>query len=161
LESVLSDGEPGAGFLDAALHGIAVGTVAVAVLAVANIALLLMGAGSFPVGKIMPFHLPAALAAGFSARKRGTAGSIALGFALLAFVFSGIFRFLPLAVVSDPHGIPQGFPLRWIVWFLLGDIAAVVMLSAAGASLDRWCGWVKGFPRKGSGVWTARDVESE
>lgn len=145
LESVVSDGEPEAGFLDAALYGIAVGTAAVAVLAVANIALLLLGTGNFPVGKFMPFHLPAALAAGFSAQKRGTAGIIALGFALLVFVLSGIFQFLSLAFLSDPNGFPREFPPHWIVWFLASDIAVVVMLSVAGASLDRWCGWVKAF----------------
>jgi len=46
LESVVSDGEPGVGFLDAALCGIAVGTVAIAVLTVANSAFLLLGSGN-------------------------------------------------------------------------------------------------------------------
>jgi len=87
LESVVSGDEPKAGFLDAALYGIAVGTVAIAVLTVANSAFLLLGQGNFRTGLIMPFNLPAALAAAFSARKRGMAGILALGFALLVFSF--------------------------------------------------------------------------
>jgi len=46
LESVVSGDEPKAGFLDAALYGIAVGTVAIAVLTVANSAFLLWGQGT-------------------------------------------------------------------------------------------------------------------
>jgi len=139
LESVVSDGEPGVGFLDAALYGIALGTVAVAVLAVANSAFLLLGSGNFRTGMITPFHLPAALAAGFSARKRGMAGILALGFALLVFLFYGAFLFPLLPFMPDP----QGFPLRWIVWSLVSDIAVVVMAAIAGASFDRWSRWVK------------------
>jgi hypothetical protein len=40
---------------------------------------------------------------------------------------------------------PEKFPLRWIVWSLISDIAVVVMAAAAGASLDRWTGRVKVF----------------
>jgi heat shock protein HtpX len=139
LESVVSDGEPGVGFLDAALNGIAVGTVAIAVLTVANSAFLLLGSGNFRTGMITPSHLPAALAAGFSARKRGMAGVLALGFALLVFLFHGVFLFPLLPFMPDP----QGFPLRWIVWSLVSDIAVVVMAAIAGASFDRWSRWVK------------------
>jgi hypothetical protein len=139
LESVVSDGEPGVGFLDAALYGIAVGTVAIAILTVANSAFLLLGSGNFRTGMIAPFHLPAALAAGFSARKRGMAGIFALGFALLVFLFHGVFLFPLLPFMPDP----QGFPLRWIVWSLVSYIAVVVMASIAGASFDRWSRGVK------------------
>jgi heat shock protein HtpX len=139
LESVVSDGEPGVGFLDAALYGIAVGTVAIAVLTVANSAFLLLGSGNFRTGMITPSHLPAALAAGFSARKRGMAGVLALGFALLVFLFHGVFLFPLLPFMPDP----QGFPLRWIVWSLVSDIAVVVMAAIAGASFDRWSRWAK------------------
>jgi len=139
LESVVSHGEPGSGFLDAALYGIAVGTVAIAVLTVVNSAFLLLGSGNFRTGVITPFHLPAALAAGFSARKRGMAGILALGFALLVFLFHGVFLFPLLPFMPDP----QEFPLRWIVWSLVGNIAVVVMAAIAGASFDRWSRWVK------------------
>jgi heat shock protein HtpX len=139
LESVVSNGEPGVGFLDAALYGIAVGTVAIAILTVANSAFLLLGSGNFRTGMITPFHLPAALAAGFSARKRGMAGILALGFALLVFLFHGVFLFPLLPFMPDP----QGFPLRWIVWSHVSYIAVVVMASIAGASFDRWSRWVK------------------
>jgi hypothetical protein len=139
LESVVSDGEPGVGFLDAALYGIAVGTVAIAILTVANSAFLLLGSGNFRTGLITPFHLPAALAAGFSARKRGMAGILALGFALLVFLFHGVFLFPLLPFMPDP----QGIPLRWIVWSLVSGIAVVVMAAIAGASFDRWSRWVK------------------
>jgi len=139
LESVVSGDEPKAGFLDAALYGIAVGTVAIAVLTVANSAFLLLGSGNFRTGMFTPFHLPAALAAGFSARKRGMAGILALGFALLVFLFHWVFLFPLLPFMPDP----QGFPLRWIVWSLVSDIAVVVMAAIAGASFDRWSRWVK------------------
>jgi hypothetical protein len=150
LESVVSDGEPGVGFLDAALYGIAVGTVAIAVLTVANSAFLLLGSGNIRTGLITPFHLPAALAAGFSARKRGMAGILALGFALLVFLFYWVFLAPLLPFMPDP----AGFPLRWILWSLVSDIAVVVMAAAAGASLDRWSRWVKalfGYLPKRSG----------
>lgn len=139
LESVVSGDEPVAGFLDASLYGIAAGTVAIAILTVANSAFLLLGSGNFRTGMITPFHLPAALAAGFSARKRGMAGILALGFALLVFLFYWIFLAPLLPFMPDP----QGFPLRWVVWSLVSDIAVVVMAAFAGASLDRWSGWVK------------------
>jgi len=139
LESVVSDGEPGVGFLDAALYGIAVGTVAIAVLTVANSAFLLLGSGNIRTGLITPFHLPAALAAGFSARKRGMAGILALGFALLVFLYYWVFLFPLLSFMPDP----QGFPLRWIVWSLVSDIAVVVMAAIAGASFDLWSRWAK------------------
>ena len=141
LESVVSDGEPGVSFLDAALYGIAVGTVAIAVLRVVNSAFLLLGSGNFRTGLITPFHLPAALAAGFSARKRGTAGMIVLGFALMIFLFPWIFLVPLLPFMPDP----ERFPLRWIVWSLVSDIVSVTMAAAAGASLVRWSGWVKMF----------------
>jgi heat shock protein HtpX len=141
LESVVSDGEPGVGFLDAALYGIAAGTVAIAVLTVANSAFLLLGSGTFRTGLITPSHLPAALAAGFSARKRGMAGMIVLGFALMIFLFSWIFLVPLLPFMPDP----ERFPLRWIVWSLVSDIVSVTMAAAAGASLVRWSGWVKAF----------------
>lgn len=139
LESVVSGDEPKAGFLDAALYGIAAGTVAIAVLTVANSAFLLLGSGNFRAGLIPPFNLPAALAAGFSARKRGMAGILALGFALLVFLFYWVLLAPLLPFAPDP----VKFPLRWIVWSLVSDIAVVVMAAVAGASLDRWSGWVK------------------
>jgi len=139
LESVVSGDEPKAGFLDAALYGIAVGTVAIAVLTVANSAFLLLGSGNFRTGLIMPFNLPAALAAAFSARKRGMAGILALGFALLVFLFYWVF----LAPLFPFAPDPEKFPLRWIVWSLVSDIAVVVMAAIAGASLDRWSRWAR------------------
>jgi heat shock protein HtpX len=139
LESVVSGDEPKAGFLDAALYGIAVGTVAIAVLTVANSAFLLLGSGNFRTGLIPPFNLPAALAAGFSARKRGMAGILALGFALLVFLFYWVFLAPLLPFAPDP----EKFPLRWIVWSLVSDIAVVLMAAIAGASFDRWSRWVK------------------
>jgi heat shock protein HtpX len=138
-ESGVSDGEPRAGFLDASLYGIAVGTVAIAVLTVANCLSLVLGSGNYRTGLITPFHLPAALAAGFSARKRGMAGILALGFALLVFLFNWVFLAPLLPFMPDP----QGIPLRWIVWSLVSDIAVVVMAAIAGASFDRWNRWVK------------------
>jgi len=141
LESVVSHGEPGVGFLDATLYGIAVGTVAIAVLTVANCLFLVLGSGNYRTGLITPFHLPAALAAGFSARKRGMAGILALGFALLVFLFYWVF----LAPLLPFMPNPEKFMLRWIVWSLASDIAVVVMAAFAGASLDRWSGWVKAY----------------
>ena len=141
LESVVSGDEPKAGFLDAALYGIAVGTVAIAVLTVANSAFLLLGSGNFRTGLIMPFNLPAALAAAFSARKRGMAGILALGFALLVFLFYWVFLTPLFPFAPDP----EKFPLRWIVWSLVSDIAVVVMAAIAGASLDLWSRWAKAF----------------
>jgi len=138
-ESGVLDGEPGAGFLDAFLYGIAVGTVAIAFLTVANCLFLVLGSGNYRTGLITPFHFPAALAAGFSARKRGMAGILALGFALLVFLLGFPAPLLPF--MPDP----EKFPLRWIVWSLISDIAVVVMAAAAGASLDRWTGRVKVF----------------
>jgi hypothetical protein len=139
LESVVSGDEPKAGFLDAALYGIAVGTVAIAVLTVANSTFLLLGSGNFRTGLTTPFHLPAALAAGFSARKRGTAGILALGFALLVFLFYWVFLAPLLPFMPDS----EKFTLRWIVWSLVSDIAVVVTAAFAGASLGRWTGLVK------------------
>jgi hypothetical protein len=150
LESVVSGDEPKAGFLDAALYGIAAGTVAIAVLTVVNSAFLLLGSGNFRTGLIPPFNLPAALAAGFSARKRGMAGILALGFALLVFLFFWVFLAPLLPFAPDP----EKFPLRWIVWSLVSDIVVVVMAAFAGASLDRWIGWAKfifGYLPKRSG----------
>ena len=149
-ESGVSDGEPRAGFLDASLYGIAVGTVAIAVLTVANCLFLVLGSGNYRTGLITPFHLPAALAAGFSARKRGTAGILALGFALLVFLFYWVFLAPLLPFMPDPGK----FPLRWIVWSLASDIVVVVTAAFAGASLDRWSGWAKvlfGYLPKRSG----------
>ena len=146
----VSDGEPGAGFLDASLYGIAVGTVAIAVLTVANCLFLVLGSGNDRTGLITPFPLPAALAAGFSARKRGMAGILALGFALLVFLFYWVFLAPLLPFMPDP----EKFTLRWIVWSLASDIAVVVMAAFAGASLDRWIGWAKalfGYLPKRSG----------
>lgn len=139
LESVVSGDEPKADFLDAALYGIAAGTVAIAVLTVANSAFLLLGSGNFRIGLIPPFNLPAALAAGFSARKRGMAGILALGFALLVFLFYWVLLAPLLPFAPDP----VKFPLRWIVWSLVSDIAVVVMAAIAGASFDRWSRWAK------------------
>ena len=139
MESVVSGDEPKAGFLDAALYGIAAGTVAIAVLTVANIAFLLLGSGNFRTGLIPPFNLPAALAAAFSARKRGMAGILALGFALLVFLFYWVFLTPLLPFAPDP----EKFPLRWIVWSLVSDIAVVVMAAIAGASFDRWSRWAR------------------
>ena len=102
MESLVSGDEPIAGFLDAALYGIA---------------------------------------AGFSARKRGMAGILALGFALLVFLFYWVLLAPLLPFAPDP----QGFPLRWIVWSLVSDIAVVVMAAIAGASFNRWCRWAKAF----------------
>ena len=141
MESVVSDGEPGVGFLDAALYGIAMGTVAIAVLTVANSAFLLLGSGNFRTGLITPFHLPAALAAGFSARKRGMSGILALGFALLVFLFYWVFLAPLLPFMPDP----EKFTLRWIVWSLVSDIAVVAMAAFAGASIVRWSGWANAF----------------
>ena len=140
-ESVASDGEPKAGFLDAYLYGIAVGTVAVAVLTVANCLFLVLGSGNYRTGMITAFQPPAALAAGFSARRRGTSGIIALGFAVLVFLFSWVFYapLLPFMPDSTFH------PLRWILWSLFSEIAVVFMSAAAGASLVRWSGWVRVF----------------
>jgi heat shock protein HtpX len=132
-------GEAGVGFLDASLYGIAAGTVAIAVLAVANSSLMLLGSGGYrPTGLIVPFNLPGALAAGFSARKRGTAVSIALGFALLVFLFHWIFLAPMLPFMPDPGK----FPLRWIVWTLATDFTVVAITAVAGASIDRWTGWL-------------------
>jgi heat shock protein HtpX len=138
-ESVASDGEPKAGFLDASLYGIAVGTIAIAVLTVVNCLFLVLGSGNYRTGMITAFQPPAALAAGFSARKRGASGVITLGFALLVFLFSWIFLapLLPFAPDSTLD------PLRWILWYLFSDFVVVVMAAAAGASLDRWNAWVK------------------
>lgn len=140
-ETVASDGEPKAGFLDASLDGIAAGAVAIAVLTVVNSILLVLGSGNYRTGMITAFQPPAALAAGFSARKRGASGIITLGFAMLVFLFSWIF-FAPLLPFMPDSTLD---PLRWIVWSLFCDFVAVVMAAAAGASLDRWTGWVKAF----------------
>jgi hypothetical protein len=141
LESVVSGGEPGVGFLDAALYGIAVGTVAIAVLTVVNCLFLVLGSGNDRTGMITAFQPPAALAAGFSARKRGASGIITLGFALLVFLFSFIF-FAPLLPFAPDSTLD---PLRWILWYLFSDFVVVVMAAAAGASLDRWIGWARTF----------------
>jgi len=138
-ETVASEGEPKAGFLDASLYGIAVGTVAVAVLTVANSLFLALGSGNYRTGMITAFQPPAALAAGFSARRGGASGVIALGFAILVFLFSWVF-FAPLLPFMPDSTLN---PLRWILWSLFSDIAVVVMAAAAGASLDRWTIWVK------------------
>lgn len=140
-ETVASDGEPKAGFLDASLYGIAAGAVAIAVLTVMNSIFLVLGSGNYRTGMITAFQPPAALAAGFSARKRGASGIITLGFAMLVFLFSWIF-FAPLLPFMPDSTLD---PLRWIVWSLFSDIVVVVMAAAAGASLDRWTGWVKAF----------------
>ncbi|MBE0568725.1 MAG: M48 family metalloprotease [Deltaproteobacteria bacterium] len=144
LESVISGGEPGVGFLDAALYGIAAGTVAIAVLTVMNCLFLVLGSGNVRTGMITAFQPPAALAAGFSARKRGASGIITLGFAIFAFLFSWIF-FAPLLPLM-PDSTQE--PLRWILWSLFSDFVVVVMAATAGASLDRWAGWVKAFFEK-------------
>lgn len=138
-ESVPSDGEPKAGFLDASLYGIAVGTVAIAVLTVANCLFLVLGSGNYRTGMVTAFQPTAALAAGFSARKGGASGIIALGFAILVFLFSWVF-FAPLLPFMPDSTL---YPLQWILWSLFCDIAVVVMAAAAGASLDRWTSWVK------------------
>lgn len=141
-ETAALRGEPGVGFLDASLYGIALGTVAIAVLTVANCAFLLSGSGDYRIEMIMPPVSPAAaLAAGFSARKRGTAGTLALGFAVLVFLFSGILLspFIPFMPNPNPS------PYWWIVWSLTSNIGVVVMTAVAGASLDRWTGWAKAF----------------
>ena len=59
-ESVPSDGEPKAGFLDASLYGIAVGTVAIAVLTVANCLFLVLGSGNYRTGMVTAFQPTAA-----------------------------------------------------------------------------------------------------
>jgi len=134
-------GETRVGFLDASLYGIASGAVAIAVLTVANCALMFLVSGGYrPIGLIGPFNLPAALAAGFSARKRGTAVSIALGFAMLVFMFHWIF----LAPMIPFMPNPEQFPLQWILWSLTTDFTVVAMTAVAGASIDRWTGWAKG-----------------
>jgi len=138
-ETVASDGEPKSGFLDASLYGIAVGAVAIAVLTVANSLFLVLGSGNYRTGMITAFQPPAALAAGFSARRRGASGIIALGFAVFVFLFSWVF-FAPLLPFMPDSMLN---PLRWILWSLFSDIAVVVMAAAAGASLDRWTVWVK------------------
>ena len=140
-EAVASNGEPKAGFLDASLYGIAVGAVAIAVLTVVNSIFLVLGSGNYRTGMITAFQPPAALAAGFSARKRGASGINTLGFAMLVFLFSWIF-FAPLLPFMPDSTLD---PLRWIVWSLFSDFVVVVMAAAAGASLDRWTGWVKAF----------------
>jgi hypothetical protein len=140
-ESVASDGEPKANFLDAFLYGIAVGAVAIAILTVANCLFLVLGSGNYRTGMITAFQPPAGLAAGFSARKGGVSGIIALGFAVLVFLFSWMFiaPLLPFMPDSTLH------PLWWILWSLFSDIVVVVMAAATGASLNRWSGWVKVF----------------
>jgi len=67
------------------------------------------------------------------------AGILALGFALLVFLFYWVF----LAPLFPFAPDPEKFPLRWIVWSLVSDIAVVVMAAIAGASLDRWSRWAK------------------
>jgi hypothetical protein len=139
------------GFIDASLYGIAAGTVAIAVLTVANSALMFLGSGGYrPIGLIGPFNLPAALAAGFSARKRGTAVSIALGFAMLVFMFHWIF----LAPMIPFMPNPEQFPLRWIVWSITTDFTVVAMTAVAGASIDRWTGRVKSVFLKATRGWS-------
>jgi len=88
---------------------------------------------------ITPVLLAAAMAAGFSARKRGASGIITLGFALLVFLFSFVF-FAPLLPIA-PDSTRD--PLRWILWYLFSDFVVVVMAAAAGASLDRWTAWAR------------------
>lgn len=139
--AAIQGGEPGVGFLDAALFGIAVGAAAIAVLTVANSVFLLLGSGDYRLGTITGFGPAAALAAGFAARKRGTSGSIALGFALLVFLFQGIL----LAPLLPFMPNPDRSPLQWIVWSLGGEFAVVVVTGVAGASLDRWSRWAKLF----------------
>jgi heat shock protein HtpX len=144
-------GEISVGFLDASLYGIASGAVAIAVLAVANAALMFLGSGGYrPIGLIGPFNLPAALAAGFSARKRGTAVSIALGFAMLVFIFHWIF----LAPMIPFMPNPGQFPLQWIVWSITTDFTVVAMTAVAGASIARWTGWVKAVFLKAIRGWS-------
>lgn len=137
------DGDRGVGVLDASLYGIAVGTVAIAVFAAANFALVMLGSGGTRIGMIMPFNLPAALAAGFSARKRGTAAPLALGFAVLVFLFHYILLAPLLPFMPDPV---QSQP-RWIIWSLASDFAVAAMAAVAGATLDRWGGWAKAIFR--------------
>ena len=67
------------------------------------------------------------------------AGILALGFALLVFLFYWVF----LAPLLPFAPEPEKFPLRWIVWSLVSDIVVVVMAAIAGASFDRWSRWVK------------------
>ncbi len=135
-DTTVSNEKPGVGFLDSSLYGIAVGTVAIAALTTANCAFLFLGSGGYNrIEMIMPPVSPAAaLAAGFSARKRGSAGPRALGFAVLVFLFSGIFLgpFYPFM----PN--PDRSPFWWIVWSLVSDFGVVVMTATAGASLDGW-----------------------
>lgn len=137
--------EPEVGFLDATLYGLAFGVAAVAFLAVANCALVYLGSREYiPIGMVMPFNLPAALAAGFSARKRGTAAPLALGFAVLVFLFHWMFLAPMLALAPDS----DRSSLRWIAWSLATDFAGVAMAAGAGASIDGWTGWIKAFFRK-------------
>ena len=135
------EGEPKAGFLDASLYGIAAGSVAIAVLTVANCLFLVLGSGKYRTGMITAFQPPAALAAGFSARRGGVSGLIALGFAVLVFLFSWVL-YAPLLPFMPDSTLD---PLRWILWSLFSDIAVVFMAAAAGASLDRWAAWGRGF----------------
>jgi len=89
---------------------------------------------------ITAFQPPAALSAGFSARRGGVSGLIALGFAVLVFLFSWVL-YAPLLPFMPDSTLD---PLRWILWSLFSDIAVVFMAAAAGASLDRWAAWVRG-----------------
>jgi len=141
VESMAPAGEPKAGFLDASLYGIAVGTVAIAILTVANCLFLVLGSGNYRTGMVTAFQPTAALAAGFSARKGGASGIIAMGFGILVFLFSWVF-FAPMLPFMPDSTL---YPLRWVLWSLFCDIAVVVMAAAAGASLDRWTGRVKTF----------------
>lgn len=100
---------------------------------------MVMGSGEYRTGTIMPFSLPGALAAGFPARKRGTPGTLALGFAVPVFLFPWTFLMPMISFMPNP----EQFPLKWIVWSLTTDIAVVVMASLAGASIERWAGWAK------------------
>ena len=134
------EGEPKAGFLDASLYGIAAGSVAIAVLTVANCLFLVLGSGNYRTGMITAFQPPAALAAGFSARRGGVSGLMAMGFAVLVFLFSWVL-YAPLLPFMPDSTLD---PLRWILWSLFSDIAVVFMAAAAGASLDRWAAWVRG-----------------
>ena len=74
------------------------------------------------------------------ARRGGVSGLIALGFAVLVFLFSWVL-YAPLLPFMPDSTLD---PLRWILWSLFSDIAVVFMAAAAGASLDRWAAWVRG-----------------
>jgi heat shock protein HtpX len=133
-------GEAGARFPDAWLCGAAYGAAAVALLKLLGFAAGLLASGrGAPVGMLLPFSPPAAVAAGFSARKGGASGSVALGFAVLSFLFPWLYALPLLPLMPDPARAAG----EWIAWSLATDLWTVAVSAAAGASLLLWSGWIR------------------